>query len=124
MSKRKQKKISAELLLEAFPASYVAHGLNGTRAYKALKPYVSRDTARAEAPPILALPSIQERIRALLPSEKVESKVIHDALNAEVRRDMSWGEKHKYLETSLKLKGLLQNTTQQGSTNIGIIIER
>lgn len=120
----KKKKISAELLQETFPAAYVQHGLNGTRAYKSLKPYVSKDTARAEAPAILALPSVQERIRALLPSEEVESKVIRDALIAEVEEPMTHRDKHKYLETSLKLKGLLNNNTEKSTVQVGIIIER
>ena len=118
------KKKSAELLREAFPASYVKNGLNGTKAYRELKPHVSKDTARAEAPAILALPSVQERIRALLPSEKIEARVIKQALTGDIQHEINWTERHKYLETSLKLKGLLNNTQQQGNTNIGIIIER
>ena len=120
----KKKKISAELLQETFPAAYVQHGLNGTRAYKSLKPYVTKETARAEAPAILALPSVQERIRALLPSEEIESGVIREAITAEVEEPMTWRDKHKYLETSLKLKGLLNNNTEKPSVQVGIIIER
>lgn len=119
-----KKKKSRELLEEAFPVAYVQNGLNGTKAYKQLKPQVTNGTARAEAPAILALPSVQERIRALLPSEKVESKVIRDALTAEVLEPMTHRDKHKYLETSLKLKGLLNNNTEKANVQVGIIIER
>ena len=119
-----KQKISAKLLREHFAVAYVKNGLNGTKAYRELKPNVSKDTARAEAPAILALPSVQERIRALLPSEEIEASVIRQALTGDIERTINWTERHKYLETSLKLKGLLNITAQTASTNIGIIIER
>lgn len=122
MAKRKKNR---ELLLEAFPAAYVEHGLNATKAYKAIKTKASYETARVEGSKALAIPSIQERIRALLPSEEVEARVINEALSTEVKREMNWSEKHKYLETSLKLKGLLKhNDSDKSSVQVGIIIER
>lgn len=121
----KKKRISAKLLKEAFPVEYVKNGLNATQAYKTLKPNVTRESARALAPLILADVSVQERIRALLPSEEVESGVITEAITAEVEEPMTWRDKHKYLETSLKLKGLLNNnSTDSKNVNVGIIIER
>ena len=111
-------------LLKAFPASYVKHGLNGTEAVLEIKPHLTRASARTEAPNLLAIPDIQARIRALLPSEEVEGQVIRDALTGTIEREINWTERHKYLETSLKLKGLLSSQPQQGNTNIGIIIER
>ena len=111
-------------LLKAFPASYVKHGLNGTEAVLAIKPEMQRNSARALAPDLLAIPSIQERIRALLPSEEVEGRVIRDALTGDIQKEINWTERHKYLETSLKLKGLLNNTQDKSNVNVGIIIER
>ena len=112
----------------AFPVAYIANGLNGTRAYKSLKDTkdkkVDVKTAGVSATRLLAKDSVQARILALLPSEEIEASVIHDALTGEIQREINWTERHKYLETSLKLKGLLNNTQQQGNTNIGIIIER
>lgn len=111
-------------LIDAFPAAYVASGLNGTKAVLAIKPHLKPASARSEAPHILAIASVQERIRALLPSEAVEAGVIRQALARKPRKEMSWGEKHRYLETSLKLKGLLRNHDDTTSVQVGIVIER
>ena len=120
--KRRQK--NRETLEEVFPIAYVASGLNGTRAYKSLKPNTTDKSAGVLASRQLEKVSVQERIRALLPSEKIEARVIKQALTGDIQHEINWTERHKYLETSLKLKGLLNNTQQQGNTNIGIIIER
>ena len=122
--KKKVKRTSAELLRESFPVAYVRNGLNSTKAYQELKPNVTRESARALAPAILADVSVQDRIRKLLPSEEVESKVIRDALTGDIAREINWTERHKYLETSLKLKGLLNNNQDKSNVNVGIIIER
>ena len=112
-------------LLDAFPAAYVANGLNGTKAVLAIKPHLKPRSANSEAPGILAIPSIQERIRALLPSEEIEGAVIREALTTKnIKKEINWTERHKYLETSLKLKGLLNNTDNHSNVAVGIIIER
>ncbi len=115
-------------LEQAFPVAYIANGLNGTRAYKSLKDTkdikVSDKVAGVSATRLLAKDSVQDKIRALLPSEEIEAGVIRNALTGTIQREINWTERHKYLETSLKLKGLLSSQPQQGNTNIGIIIER
>lgn len=119
MSKRNK-----DILGQAFPAAYIANGLNASKAYKEIKKGAKDSTARTEGSALLAKPDIRARIMSLLPSEEIETGVIHSALTGTINREINWTERHKYLETSLKLKGLLQNTPQQGQTNIGIIIER
>ena len=121
-------KRNRELLEEAFPVEYIKQGLNGTRAYKAIKQrqgiVMADDSARAMASQTLSKLSVQERIRALLPSEEVEAGVIRDALLSKPKHAITFGEKHKYLETSLKLKGLLKTSDDKPSVQVGIIIER
>ena len=117
-------KKNKEHLHNAFPVAYVENGLNATRAYKAVKTKVKLSTANVEGSKLLAIPSIQDKIRSLLPSEEVEGSVIREAITAEVEEPMTWRDKHKYLETSLKLKGLLNNNTEKPSVQVGIIIER
>ena len=117
-------KKNKHILAQAFPVAYVANGLNATRAYKEIKKGAKDSTARTEGSALLAKPDIRARIMALLPSEKIEARVIKQALTGDIQHEINWTERHKYLETSLKLKGLLNNTQQQGNTNIGIIIER
>ena len=109
---------------KVFAHEYVTNGMNGTKAYKKIRAHVTDKSAGVLAVKELAKVSVQDRIRALLPSEEIESKVIHDALTGDIQRAINWTERHKYLETSLKLKGLLSSQPSQGSTNIGIIIER
>lgn len=120
--KRRQK--NRETLEQVFPVAYVANGLNGTRAYKSLKPNTTDKSAGVLASRQLEKVSVQQRILALLPSEKVEAGVIHKALTGTIHREINWTERHKYLETSLRLKGLLNNNIDKSNVNVGIIIER
>ena len=117
-------KKNKQLLHNAFPAAYIESGLNGSKAYKAIKVHAKDTTARTEASKLLATPNIQERIKAMLPSEEVEGRVITQAITAEIKEDMTWKDKHKYLETSLKLKGLLKTANDKPSVQVGIIIDR
>lgn len=117
-------KKNKDILAEAFPVAYVANGLNATKAYKQIKTGAKDSTARTEGSALLAKPDIRARIMALLPNEEIEAGVIRNALTGDIERSINWTERHKYLETSLKLKGLLNNAQAQGNTNIGIIIER
>ena len=80
-------------------------------------------TARAEAPGILALPSVQRGIQELLPSVEEELGIIQEALGAEKPKKIDWKDTHKFVETRLKLRGLLKEK-QQSSTNIAVIIEK
>lgn len=114
-----------EFIEKAFPAAYVANGLNGTEAYKSVKKNVKNDAVAAVASSrLLSRDNVQERILALLPSEKVEARVIRKALSAKPEDAMTWRDKHKYLETSLKLKGLLRNESQQNNVQINFSVDR
>lgn len=109
-----------ELLIKAFPAAYVASGLNGTHAYKSIKKRSKLSTARAEAPGILAIPSVQKAIEALLPSEDETMQVLRDAYSAKREDTMSYKDLHKFWETDLKLRGKLKDTGGN-TTNVAII---
>ena len=116
-------KRNRELLERAFPAAYIQQGLNATQAYKQIKRGASYETARVEGSRILAKPAVQKRIQELLPDDSLEAEVIINALQDKPTREINWTEKHKFLETSLKLKGYMTDRPESG-TNIGIIIER
>lgn len=111
------------MLEQAFPTAYIQQGLNATRAYKQIKTGASYETARVEGSRILAKPAVQKRIQELLPDDSLEAGVIIRALQDKPVREISWTEKHKFLETSLKLKGYTTGGNES-SRNIGIIIER
>lgn len=116
-------KKNRELLERQFPLEYIANGLNGTRAYKAIKVNATEQTARVEASRLLAKPNIQKTILELLPSDEVESRVIKQALSTKPRKEMSWGEKHRYLETSLKLKGYLKDNSNTNNIQVNMVIK-
>ena len=111
------------MLEQAFPAAYIQQGLNATRAYRQIKKGASYDTARVEGSRTLAKPAIQKRIQELLPDDSLEAGVIISALQDKPVKEINWTEKHKFLETSLKLKGYMTDRPESGA-NIGIIIER
>lgn len=66
---------------------------------------------------------VQTEIKALLPSDEEVAGLIKAALSAPVEGEISWGEKHKYMETSLKLKGHLRNEPNQTQINVGMVIK-
>lgn len=101
---------------------FVKTGGNATQAYKAINPKVKNTTAKTEGWQQLAKPCIKKAIQELLPKDEVESGVIKKALSQKTPETIKWSEKHQYLETSLKLKGYLDNKDKQGNTNIAIII--
>lgn len=111
-------------LERAFPVEYVKNGFNGTRAYLAIRPNASTETARVEASKTLAKHNVKKAIADLLPSDRYHRDIIKKALDQEVEMPMSWGDKHKFLRTSLELKGHLVGDKGRSSVNIGLIIER
>jgi len=119
---QKGRTANAVALERVFAQEYVKNGMNGTKAYKAIRPHVTNESARSTAPTLLAKASVQKGILELLPSDDVEAGVIREALSAG-RKDKSieWRDIHKFLETSLKLKGYLQDKQQKSSLNIAII---
>jgi len=121
--KRKGERRNALAIEAAFPAAYIAHGMNGTKAYKSLRPYVTDETARATAPLILAKDSVKKSIAELLPHDGVETALIREALSPERRTKelISYKDAYKYAELSLKLKGYLDNDNKRGTVNIAIV---
>ena len=119
------KKKQREFIEQAFPVEYVANGMNGTEAYKTVKKSVKNDAiAATQASRLLSRDNVQERILALLPSEKTEAKRIRDALKNKPSDPITWRDQHKFLETSLKLKGLLKGENTQNNVQINFTVDR
>ena len=106
----------------AFPKAYIEQGLNGTKAYKALKPSAKESTARAESSRVLAKPNVQERILELLGDGTKESEVIKQAISAPKPKKIDWRDAHKFIETSLKLRGLLKDNAASTNTQVNLIL--
>ncbi len=66
---------------------------------------------------ILARPEVEMEIQHLLPSDQELNSVISKAIAAPTGPLIGWSEKHKYVETALKLKGYLGKDDDGGTTN-------
>ena len=115
-------KKNREMLEKAFPAEYIKQGLNGTRAYKALKPSIKLANARQQASLLIAKPHIQKSIEALLPKEEESMKVLTDVYEAEREHKISYKDLHKFWETDLKLRGKLKDNSNT-TVNVGVVIK-
>lgn len=109
----KKAKTNKRLLEKAFPAEYIKQGLNGTRAYKALRPKTKLSNAREYASTLIAKPNVIKAIEALLPSEEETMAVLKDVYATEREDNISYKDLHKFWETDLKLRGKLK----EGNTN-------
>lgn len=112
----------ADIKAKLFAQEYIKDR-NGTRSYKAItKKKMTEGTARVEACKLLTKPNVQREIRNLLPNDEVETGIIKQVLTETKKPDeVSWSEVHRYLETSLKLKGYLSGEDKQ-QTNIAVVI--
>lgn len=79
--------------------------------------------AKYRALKILDNLSVQDTITELLPSDNDLADVINQAIRAQVDEPISWGEKHRYLDTALKMKGHLKDEGNKTQVNIGMVIK-
>ena len=108
----------------AFARAYVKNKGNGTQAaVEAYNPR-NRDTAHAIASENLRKPAVMREIDRLLPGDEAEARLIQRAFSANLPDDIKWAELHNFLETSLKLKGLLQNKTSGEPVNVALVIRK
>lgn len=107
---------------KTFPVEYVKNGLNGTKAYKALRPNTNNAVAAVASTRLLKKDNVRKSIEALLPSEEKTMQVLREAYEAPKEKSISYKDLHKFWETDLKLRGKLQEKTQ-GTVNVGIIIK-
>lgn len=117
----KNKKVKQEVRTTKYAEAFIKTGGNATRAYKAINPAVSLRTANEEGTKCLKKPEYQNKIIELLPKEQEEADVIIKAFRTKSPNIIKWSEKHQYLETSLKLKGLLKDKDSGSNTNIAIV---
>ena len=108
-----------------FAQEYVHNGFNGQRAAMKLKPLDKPASAAVRASRLLKDANVIKEIENLLPSDELESKVMHKVLNSVLERKdrPKYSEAHAYLETSLKLKGKLRGD-KPSTTNYVLVIEK
>lgn len=118
-----EKKLSADDIKDKlFAAETLKTNGNITKAYQEIYPKATYHSARVLSSRKLAKVSTQKAIQKLLTKDNVEASVIKQALSKKSPDTIKWSEKHQYLETSLKLKGYLDNKDKGNNTNIAIII--
>src|SRR3990167_8014157 len=121
------KKRTTAIIEREFPKQYIAHGLNGTRAYKALKDRqdkpVSLKVAGVMATRLLEKDSVQRGIAEIMSGNGMDIESIQAIHRRNMRQATHLPTSQKAVETAYSLHGLLRNDTQ-GNTNIALIIER
>lgn len=100
-------KRNRELLERTFPKAYIEQGLNATRAYMQIKKNATYHTARVEGSRLLAKPAVQKKLQEFFPDVEADIAVLREALNAKPSGEIGWGDLHRFLETSLRVKGYL-----------------
>ena len=69
-------------------------------------------------------PGVQNEIQALMPSNSDTARIIKAAYNAPTPKEISWGDKLRYVETVMDSKGQLSKKKEgEGNVNVGVVIE-
>lgn len=123
-NKRPAQRISRKALEKAFPRAYIENNFNGTKAYLALKPHVKPITATIEASNTLSKPNVQQALEALLEPLERPVSIISEAMRAARPDKIEWKDVHKFIETDLKLRGLLANKEgNKQNINVALLIK-
>ena|SRR3990167_20391 len=125
MPKEKQTKKKTSILDKAFAQEYVKNGMNGRKAYRALRPNTTEGSATVQATRMLQRPNVIDNIKALLPSDDVESSLINTVLTKTKQpEEADWNVVHKFMKTSLELKGYLNTQSKQSQVNVAFIVNK
>ena len=117
--------IKGDIIESLFAQNYVKNGLNGNAAYKAVRPNSTTQNAHVQSSRMLNRESVISKIRALLPLDVEDMEVIRSAYLAKRSENINWSELHKYVSTSLQLKGYLdkEGNKLQQQVNVQLVVE-
>jgi hypothetical protein len=105
---------------KAFKNRYLKD-FNGTKTYLELRPHVTPGTARAEAPRILAKPSVQEAISKELDKQRVKSLHTKEYLTLEAHEIKNLAQGEKKYQTALNavdLKAKINGIYREQETDL------
>lgn len=122
-NRRLESKKKREIKETIFVDELLNNGLNKKEAYKKVYPNTLDKTASIKSTTMFNEPSVQSKLQKLLPTEEQDIKILRAALEAETPTTMSWKDKWKYLEMSLKLKGYLDDKPRN-DIKIGLVVQR
>ena len=117
------KRINKQTLEALFPAKYIENGLNGTKAYQAIKPHVKDTTANVEASRVLAKPNVQAALQELLKENKLslgETMKIH---RRNMIQDYDLSTSQRAVQDVYKISGLMNNSDKGQTINIAMVIK-
>lgn len=114
--------IKRKARIKKFAKTFVETGGNATQAMLSVNPSLTYKSANVEGCKELRKPSTQQEIINLLPDNSEEAMIIKQAYETNRSPIIKWGDLHKYMETSLKIKGILDNKQDKGNTNIAIVL--
>lgn len=107
--------------LSAFVQAYVSNGFNGRRAALAVSPNITDKAADSYAARVIQKPEVKQAIlEASLPLD-ADIAIIKQALKAKKEKSIKWSDVHKFVDTSLRLKGLNGKTEEGNKVNIGLV---
>lgn len=109
---------------EKFSQLYIKNRFSGTKAIKEMYGYEDNKVCSNKASIYLKREQVRRRIvELLLGDDYKEVQTIVKALKAETPVTISWRDKHKFVETALELKGLLnKDKTPNTDIKIGLVI--
>lgn len=90
-----------------------------------IKTFPDIKNPRANGLKLLEEEYVKAELQALLPSNQDIAKMVGQAIHAPNKEeDISWRDKHQYIETVLKVGGYLKNNEgDKNQINVGIVIE-
>lgn len=115
-------KRNREILEKAFPKAYIAHGLNATKAYKALKTTATYKTANVEGTKTLAKPSVRKEIEELLAENELTVELAMKTHKRNLTQNEELGVSQRAVQDVYKLAGVKGFTQDSNNTTTNTMI--
>lgn len=108
---------------QLFAREYFKNGLNAKEAMKVVNPNLEGSSLYSSASSMLRKPEVLKILYNLLPSVEEDVSMIQKAYAAKLPQNIAFKDVYKYLELSMKLKGLIDDKKADTDVKIGLVIE-
>ncbi len=108
---------------QLFAREYFKNGLNAKEAMKVVNPNLEGNSLNSMASGMLKKPEVLKILYGLLPSIEEDVSLIQKAYAAKLPENIAFKDVYKYLELSMKLKGIIDDKKDQTDVKIGLVIE-
>ena len=107
-----------------YAKNFLLYKMDPEKAYIATFGEDAYKNARQAGIQALEDPAVQNEIQSLLPADHDTASIIKEAYAAPTPAEISWSDKHKYLETVMKVKNQLGKDREGGGdVKVGVVIE-